>query len=192
MRRKARKGGGRQLDVTIERIGAKGDGVAACDGQPLFLAGALPGEAVRALVSGKRGGGFKGRILELLETSPERVEPPCPHFGPCGGCSLQHWAPASYRKWKTGLLVTALKHHGLTCEAVSALRVVPPGSRRRIDLSCLRLAERTVVGFHERGSHHIENIDTCHLLTAGLRQSISPLHRIVASCFEEKEKGELV
>ncbi|HMA15193.1 MAG TPA: TRAM domain-containing protein, partial [Kiloniellaceae bacterium] len=73
MRRRARRGGGRQVEVTVEALGAKGDGLAAVDGRPLFLPQTLPGERVLARVTGERGGGFKGEVVELLETSAHRV-----------------------------------------------------------------------------------------------------------------------
>src|SRR3546814_7026527 len=88
MRRRARRGGGRQLEVTIEALGAKGDGLATVDGRPLFLPQTLPGERVLARVTGERGGGFKGEVIELLQSAPHRADPPCPFFGPCGGCAL--------------------------------------------------------------------------------------------------------
>ena len=76
MRRKARRGGAVQKEVTIARVGGRGDGLADHLGRPLYIAGALPGERARVEITGERAGGFKGRLRELLEASPERQEPP--------------------------------------------------------------------------------------------------------------------
>ncbi|MDB5479644.1 MAG: (Uracil-5)-methyltransferase, partial [Caulobacteraceae bacterium] len=71
------------VELTIGGVGAQGDGIAGKVFAPLTL----PGERVLARVEGDR-----AQVLEILEASPERVTPPCPHFGDCGGCALQHWA----------------------------------------------------------------------------------------------------
>ena len=85
MRRKARRGGARQADLTVEGIGAQGDGLASLDGRPVFLPLTLAGDRVRARIVGERGGAFRGEVLEFLAEGTGRVEPPCPHIGPCGG-----------------------------------------------------------------------------------------------------------
>ena len=79
-------------ELAIVRMGAQSDGISD-DG--VFVAGALPGEQVRAAVTGDR-----GELVEVLQASAERVTPPCPHFGRCGGCSLQHLAEAPQLAWK--------------------------------------------------------------------------------------------
>src|SRR5690606_36450448 len=84
------------LATTIEAMGGEGDGVAA---GPIFAPYTLPGERVRL-----RGAGERRELDAVLEASAERVEPPCPHFGACGGCALQHWDLAPYLAWKAGRL----------------------------------------------------------------------------------------
>ncbi len=192
MRRKARKGGGRQLEAKVQRLGARGDGVAECDGRPLFLPGVLPGESLRAQITGERGGGFKGRVLELLEISPERVDPPCPHFGPCGGCALQHWADGPYKVWKAEQLTTALARQGLEPATLGALKTVSAGGRRRADFSFRRIGARTVLGFHEREAPMIVDLESCLLLTPALSDLIGPLRDLLTDCLPDKSSGELV
>ena len=80
-------------EIVIERIGAQGDGVAE---GPLFASLTLPGERVSVRLSGDR-----AELVEVLQPSPDRVVPPCPHFGLCGGCALQHWAAEPYLAWKS-------------------------------------------------------------------------------------------
>lgn len=164
MRRKARRGGGKQADLTIEGLGARGDGVAQHDGRPVFVPFALPGERVRVKLTGAKSAGTKGELIELLSESPERVEPVCPHFGPCGGCSLQHLAAEPYRRWKREQVLNALTREGVPAPPVTELTVVPPGTRRRATLSAKARHDGVDLGFHGRESHVLEHITTCHVL----------------------------
>ena len=95
-------------ELLIRRLGAQGDGIVDIDGQPVFVPFALPGERVSVEVEGER-----GRLLRVLEPSPERAAPVCRHFGKCGGCSVQHMAPEAYAEWKRELVVDAFKARGL-------------------------------------------------------------------------------
>jgi 23S rRNA (uracil1939-C5)-methyltransferase len=95
------------VELTIEAMGAGGDGVACIRGEPVYAPFTLPGERVRARIEGGR-----GRLVEILEASPARAAPVCRHFGQCGGCALQHWRREDYLRWKSGLVAAALRQHG--------------------------------------------------------------------------------
>jgi 23S rRNA (uracil1939-C5)-methyltransferase len=119
----------RTVELTIEVLGAEGDGVATLpDGAKVFVPLALPGERVRASLAGTGG---RAVLEEVLTPSPDRVAPVSPHFGACGGCSMQHLAMEPYRAWKRGLLLTALANAGVATDTVAPLVSVPPASRRR-------------------------------------------------------------
>ena len=96
--------------VTISSLGTKGDGVAHDSNGPIFVPFALPGETV-SIAKVKN----EGTIMSFATTSPDRVQPPCKHFGPdgvggvCGGCSLQHFADQPYHAFKRELVVSALR-----------------------------------------------------------------------------------
>ena len=99
-----------QLEVRIERLGAQGDGVADGPDGPLFVPFTLPGEQVSVAVEP---GSDRAGLIEVLEPSPDRVAPICPHFGICGGCALQHLESDAYLAWKRELVVAALRSRGL-------------------------------------------------------------------------------
>src|SRR5262249_7050372 len=80
--------------LKIDAIGARGDATAAAGDGPIYVPFALPGEEVRASITGHR-----AEISEILSASPERQAPVCRHFGRCGGCQLQHWREAPYLAW---------------------------------------------------------------------------------------------
>src|SRR5688572_17949023 len=116
------------IEATIESLGDRGDGIAVIDGERVFVAGALPGERVQVRRTSDR---QRAYLLAVLESSPSRAKPPCPHFGVCGGCAAQHLAPDAYAAWKRGMVVTALERRGFTAPLVGALLRTPPGTRRR-------------------------------------------------------------
>ena len=85
----------------IDALGAQGEGICHELGQVLFVPGALPGERARVRVQKAGPSLAYGKLLELLSESPERVKPPCPYFGRCGGCALQHMAYSAQLRYKT-------------------------------------------------------------------------------------------
>jgi 23S rRNA (uracil1939-C5)-methyltransferase len=160
------------MRLTVTRVGAQGDGVGALpDGGEVFLPFTLPGEVVEAELSGTR-----GRVSELIEASAERVAPPCPHFGSCGACSLQHWADAPYTAWKRRLLVEALARAGFPEAPVGELARTPPGARRRADLGLARGRDGMVeIGFHARGTTELVPLHRCLVLAPALVALMAPL-----------------
>jgi 23S rRNA (uracil1939-C5)-methyltransferase len=114
------------VDLSVESLGARGDGIAQYRGEPVFLPLTVPGDRVRV----RRGGGREGRVVDRLASGPERADPPCRHFGVCGGCALQHLGASSYQAVKLGALRAALERVGIDPGVVEPLRVVPPARRR--------------------------------------------------------------
>lgn len=162
-------------DVVIERLGAQGDGVASGPGgEALFVAYALPGERVRVEAEGER-----GRLVEVLTPSADRVAPPCPHFTVCGGCTLQHLAPAAYSQWKRQLVVDAFAQRGLEID-VTMPWSSGPASRRRAVLSAVREAAIVRLGFHEARSSDIFDIETCAVLDRGIVAALPQLRSLLA------------
>lgn len=196
MRRKPRPGGGRQIEVTIEALGARGDGLAKFDGRPVFVAQALPGERMRVRLLGARAGGRRGEILELIEASPARRAPPCPQFGACGGCSLQHLDDDAYVRWKRERVVQALARRGFHAAPVAPLVRIAPGSRRRAVLSAAvgGEGEGTPVvrlGFLHRESHRVADLASCLVLTPGLVALVAPLRAALAPLMVGGERWSL-
>ena len=81
---------GELVELSVDRIGAAGDGVARWRGEPVFLPFTVPGDQVRARLGSRRGGGLEAHVVELIGAGPGRSPAPCRHFGACGGCALQH------------------------------------------------------------------------------------------------------
>jgi 23S rRNA (uracil1939-C5)-methyltransferase len=164
------------LDLLIDRIGTAGDGTAIGPaGQAIHIPFTLPGEHITA----EWQGGPRAVYDTIALASPDRVAPPCPHFGVCGGCALQHWADAPYAAWKAGLLRQALTRAGFAEPAVGALIRTPPGERRRMDFAVRRSADGVRLGLHEAGSAMIADLEVCSVLHPALAALIGPLRQLM-------------
>jgi len=192
MRRRARPGGGRQHEVTIEGVGARGDGYTTLEGAIHYVPFTQTGDRVRIRVTGARAGGAKGEVIELLAEGPGRTEPPCPHFGPCGGCALQHLETESYAAWKASLLPQALAHRGFKDVNIAAMVRVPPGTRRRAVLAAQRRGNRVRLGFHERQGHAVVDLTACLLLTPRLEALLPALRQVLAEVLPDSPRAASV
>ena len=168
MRRKQRKGGGKQLQGTIDSIGGRGDGVLTpppgAEG-PIFVPLTVPGDEVRVQTTSKSASGTQSEIIELLNEGPDRVDPPCPHYGACGGCQLQHWSLEAQRDWKLTRIEDAITRAGFDPAVVLPLESVEAGTRRRAEFIALQPAGKPVqIGFRRRSSHWVEVIESCMVL----------------------------
>lgn len=169
------------LEIT-ERV-EPGVGLARSNGKVLFVAGALAGERVIATRLRRRARHDEAELTELVQASPERVEPPCPAYARCGGCSVQHQAHHAQLADKQALLLEKLARLG----GVEPARVLPPlagapwGYRNRARLGVRFVPKKggVLVGFRERGSARIALMETCPTLDARLSALIAPLQQLI-------------
>ncbi|HEV2677261.1 MAG TPA: class I SAM-dependent RNA methyltransferase [Aliidongia sp.] len=164
----------REIELTIDKLGSEGVGVARVDGKPVLVPGALPGERIRARLAGG-----SAEITEVLEPSPDRVAPPCRHFGTCGGCALQHLGWRTYLDFKRDLVVEALRRQGLGEAPVAAIASSPPGTRRRAVFEAKRAGGTVVLGFHGRASHQIVDLGECPVLLPVLADLLPALRDLL-------------
>lgn len=171
----------KSVELVVERIGAAGDGVADWRGEPVYLPFTAPGDLVRARLGASRGGGYEGRVVELLTPGPGRAPAPCRHFEQCGGCALQHLDPDNYRKAKLCGLRAALSRVGIDAGVVRPLRLVPP-VRRRARLGLLRPRDARQpgrLGFRQRFRHELVDLRECLVLEPALFAAAGLLRRLV-------------
>jgi len=156
------------MDVVITALDQEGRGIARVDGKAVFVEGALIGERVAIEVLGRKPNYELARVTELHTASPARVVPRCPHFGTCGGCSLQHLDPAAQLATKQRVLEDALWHIG----RVRAEQILAPiygptwGYRHRARLSVRHVPKKggVLVGFHEKKSSYVTDMTSCPVL----------------------------
>jgi 23S rRNA (uracil1939-C5)-methyltransferase len=182
------------LDLSVTALGAAGDGLARLpDGGSCFVPRSLPGETLAVRPLGKRGGHGLAEPQAVLRASPERVEPPCPHFSACGGCALQHWADAPYAGWKRAKLVEALSRAGFADAPVGPLLRTPPRARRRADLALRRLPGGGVaLGFHARVGGAVLDLRTCEVLDPKLVALFDPLRDLLRGVPALRREGSAV
>jgi 23S rRNA (uracil1939-C5)-methyltransferase len=168
------------IRTRVGGVGADGDGVGRLsDGRPLYLPYTLPGELVEARPLSRRGGGLAGVAETILEASVERVPPPCPHFGVCGGCTLQHWERAALDRWKVSELSAALAEAGYPDAPLAPLSGSRPATRRRVDLAIRKQAGVVMLGFHMAKSAEIVPIETCLVAAPSIMALLAPLRAII-------------
>jgi 23S rRNA (uracil1939-C5)-methyltransferase len=169
----------------ITDLSHEGRGVAHVEGKTVFIDDALPGELVEWQRL-KRGKNFdEGRLLRVIEPSPDRVEPRCIHFGMCGGCVLQHLSGEQQLQFKQKQLMDALTRIG----KVTPKEILPPlqadtwNYRRRARLAARWVPKkgRTVVGFRERSTPYITDLRGCEVLRSPVDRLIVPLSELVTA-----------
>ncbi len=166
--------------VTITAIGYRGDGIAE-GSPPLYVPFTLPGE--RVLIEREAD---RGRLIEIVAASPERVAPLCRHFGTCGGCALQMMPPDRTRALKRDFVIAALAHQGLAPDVAETIGV-PVANRRRAVLTALRTGKRVVLGYHERLSRRIVDIAECPVLAPTLSERLATLRELLPPLLLERK-----
>ncbi len=184
---------GRRLDRTpfqtdILDLSHDGRGVARREGEGgkvTFIAGALPGEVVIAEPTSRSRHFDEARTLEVLQASPERVTPRCPHFGTCAGCVLQHLEEGQQIVAKERVLMDNLQRIG----HVTPERVLPAlvganwGYRRKGRFSVRRVEkkDKTLVGFREQDPRFVADLSVCYTVIPQIGEKITALSALVES-----------
>lgn len=181
-----------KVELVATAMGGQGDALADWQGKRVFAPFALPGERLRAVLRSAAGGDFAARDIEILEASPDRITPPCRHFGTCGGCALQHWAEPAYRAWKIDLVRQALSHRGLALPARIETVFVPAATRRRAEFAALKQGGEVLLGFHARGSDAIVDQRECPLLTPALDRLVPALRNALRDVLRGDEAADVL
>ncbi|MCU7916206.1 MAG: 23S rRNA (uracil(1939)-C(5))-methyltransferase RlmD [Candidatus Thiodiazotropha sp. (ex Gloverina cf. vestifex)] len=172
------------VETEIESMTHDGKGVTHLGGKTTFIHGSLPNEQVRFLYTGRWRKHDEGRVIEVLQASPDRVEPRCHQFGICGGCSLQHQAHRAQIETKQQAMLDALKHIG----KVAPEQILPPlvgpsewGYRRKARLGVRYVPKKggALVGFRERGSSRVADIESCHVLHPRVGELLPQLRSLI-------------
>lgn len=169
--------------ATVESLDQEGRGVAHVDGKTIFIDGALPNEKVTFQSHHIKGSYEIANVVEVLKQSNQRVKPKCPHFGLCGGCKLQHLDFAAQVAAKQRLLENDLKHIG----KVKPENMLPPlygptwGYRHKARLSVkyVEKKQRVLVGFNEKATRFVSDMNSCEVLVPAVSALIAPLQTLI-------------
>ena len=173
------------VTLTIERLSHEGRGVARNDGKIAFVDGALPGETVTAVYSSRRSQYDEMRLKDVLLAAGNRVTPQCAVAGICGGCLLQHLHPASQLAHKQQVLFDQLKHtaHITDFEVIPAMASASGSYRRKARLAVRYVHKKgdVLVGFREKASTFITDMNACTTLVEPVSRLIAPLRKLLLS-----------
>ena len=190
-RRRSRRSCAPPVEARIETLSHDGRGIARLEGKTVFVDGALPGERVLLRYRSQRRSFDEGEVVEVMESSPLRRSPKCPHFGTCGGCRLQHLDGGAQIEAKQRVLLDNLRRLG----GVAPDAVLPPltgpawGYRRkaRLGVKYVRKKGRVLVGFRERHSALVADLQRCEVLHPSVGERIADLAALIAS-LEARER----
>jgi len=182
-------------EVACHGVAHGGEAVAhLADGRVVFIPFALPGERVRIRVVDDRRRFARAELEEVLEPSPDRIAPVCPHFGPgrCGGCAWQHLRPEAQAELKTRLVREQLDHLGGLPEVPvrPALRPGEPGGFGYRERATLTAGEDGRPGFLRASSHQVHPVDRCPLLAGDLQELPDQLGRHPPGAKVRLRRGE--
>ena len=178
---------GTELELNVTDILANGQGVGRASGMVVFCFGPLPGERARVRIVSVKQRYAVGTMLELLQTSPDRVEPFCPVFGECGGCQVQHLAYDAQLHWKRDVVRNALTRiaGASDIEVKPAIGMEwPRAYRNKMALVVDARKQPPALGFYKQRSHDVVDIDCCPIV-------VEPLDKTIRTLVDSRCDGQL-
>jgi 23S rRNA (uracil1939-C5)-methyltransferase len=174
-----------RIDLTLTDMAYGGDAVGHTPEGVVFAWGGITGEAVTVAVESVKRDIIRGRVVEVATPAPERIAPPCPYFGPCGGCQWQHIAYGGQVEFKTHILREQLRRLGgvapETLDAVlgPAIGMNEPWHYR--NSSTFQVDAGTgKLGYFRRDSHDVVPVDHCPISDAGINRLLGAFQTLLA------------
>ena len=170
--------------LKVESLDLEGQGVAHnADGKVVFIDGALPGEEVQVQVHRRKNNWEQASMTALRRESSQRVTPLCRHFGVCGGCKMQHLHIGAQIATKQRALEDGLWHLAKV-KPEQVLRPIEGPSwgyryRARLSVRHVQKKGKVLVGFHERKSSYVAEMDSCEVLPPHLSRLLAPLAELI-------------
>lgn len=180
------------LEVEIERILPGGVGLAHAEGLTLFVSLTAPGDIVRVQVDRVRGKMAFASVLEVIKPSPVRVEPPCPYFGRCGGCDFQQLNYEAQLKAKVAIIRDCLHRiaHIETPPEID-IQASPNQWRYRARANWQFDPQTKQLGYFERGSHRVCDVEYCAVLVPELQKTLEALRAQIAQDSFRPERRDI-
>ncbi len=167
------------MQVAVESIGMRGDGIAVVDGVPYYIPGTAPGDVVDIIRGSKRDDGYTATVSTSHTPGPDRTEPACRHFGTCGGCTLQHITPGAVADIKRDQISLTLARHGFQDIPIRETIAIPPGERRRVRFS-MHKKRGVAFGFNANRSNDVIDIAECPAARPEIAKLIPDLKALAA------------
>jgi 23S rRNA (uracil1939-C5)-methyltransferase len=157
-----------ELVLRLDAMTYGGDALGRVEGKAIFVRGGIAGEVVRAEIVEDRGRFARARVIEVVEPSPDRVQPRCPHFGfeetSCGGCAWQHMAYAAQLRYKTEIVREQFRRLGRISEAPVRDILPSPDVWAYRNHAQFSVTPDGRLGFQAAGSNTVVPVDVCHIV----------------------------
>jgi 23S rRNA (uracil1939-C5)-methyltransferase len=185
------------FDAEIVALSHDGRGIAKVDGKTTFIPFTLLGEIVKFEYTFSKSKFDEGKVVELIKTSTDRINPICNFFEICGGCSLQHMSSESQLILKEDTLINQLKHLG---NGVVPKEILPPlttnntegyRSKARLGVRYVNKKEKMLVGFRERNGRYLADIDSCVVLDDRIGQNLKTIADFIETLSNHKKIAQL-
>jgi len=164
-----------EFEIKIDKLVYGGSGLGRHEGKVVFVPFTAPGDRVRVRLAEQKRNFARASVVELLEPGPGRQDPPCPHFGVCGGCQWQHLEYAQQLEFKRRILEDTLHHHLAETKALEIRMTASPqplGYRTRARIQVEGADPGARVGFFRLQSHRIEDVKSCPLFHPALNRAL--------------------
>ncbi|MBF0188650.1 MAG: 23S rRNA (uracil(1939)-C(5))-methyltransferase RlmD [Magnetococcales bacterium] len=176
------------IELTINRILPGGQGMGHADGKTVLVPLTAAGDRVRVTPHRTRKRVVSAHLTEILEPGPDRIEPPCPHYGVCGGCHLMHLSPKAMHRTKESFVTDSLRRIAKidAKELTNSVESMPEstqlwGYRSRAGFKVRRVRDRQLLGFFAHGSHKVVDLERCPILHPTLESLIAPLRETLST-----------
>lgn len=190
---------GDNIEVQIAGLGSSGEGVGKYEGFTVFVRGALPEETVQAEITLVKKNYAAGKLIKIIEASPERVEPVCPVYAECGGCQLQHLSYAGQLRMKQQQVKDALTRIGhLDTEVLPVIGCTNPWNyRNKMQFPAAGGAEGTInIGCYAAATHSVIDTGSCMIQKEANNEVLTTvrkwMQRYGISAYDEKTGKGLV
>lgn len=174
---------GQRIKLVIEKLDYAANGIARFQDKIIFVSGALPGEQVLAEITEDKAGFLKAKTVQIVQPSPQRIPPFCPHFASCGGCQLQYLAPEQQQQAKQEGVAALLRHHlaGIDLPWQPMIRGASQGYRRRARIGVWydKKQRRLLTGFRQSGAKQLAQVEQCAVLEPVLQPVFQVLQQVV-------------
>lgn len=182
MSRRRKKLPREECSAQITSLSFEGRGIAHINGKTTFIMGALAKEEVKFKYTKQKNNYDEGIVTHITKPSPQRQNPPCPHFILCGGCALQHMKTHIQIQHKENALLTLLEHHHIIPKnKLTPLSATTQGYRRkaRLSVNYVPKKNKVIVGFRERQSRLVADLEYCAVLDPSVGTRIKDISDLI-------------
>ncbi|MBM3467939.1 MAG: class I SAM-dependent RNA methyltransferase [Alphaproteobacteria bacterium] len=179
--------------LTVQELGKEGDGVVIADDQRLYIPFATPEDEVVVELALTKKNRYKILKHQITKQGKNFSPPPCPHYGVCGSCQLQHLSDETYLKFKRDKIINPLLFEGFQNpnSVVRSPIVLPPGLRRRANFNFQRLGNKVELGYHKYHSYELLTLECCHILKPEIVRFMKPLMAALEETLAPGIEGEI-